>query len=86
VLMFTSYNPLLQTGAFPLELAAGWLARRISFICGHSQNSLIWGHTLKKRFGEFHLRAHSEFFDYLIEQWLENKEIPVVLWSYSNLT
>jgi hypothetical protein len=35
---------------------------------------------LKNRFGEFHLLAH-EFFDYFVEQWLENEEIPVVLWS-----
>jgi hypothetical protein len=35
----------------------------------------------KNRFGEFHLPAHNEFFDYFVEQWLENEEIPVVLWS-----
>jgi hypothetical protein len=36
---------------------------------------------LKNRFGEFHLQAHNEFFEYFAEQWLENEEIPVVLWS-----
>jgi hypothetical protein len=36
---------------------------------------------LKKGFGEFHLRAHKEFLDYFVEQWLENEEIPVVVWS-----
>jgi hypothetical protein len=33
----------------------------------------------------FHLRAHNEFFNYFVKQWLENQEIPVVLWSYINL-
>jgi hypothetical protein len=41
---------------------------------GHSQNNFICGHMLKNRFGEFHLLAHNEFFDYLIEQF-ENEEI-----------
>jgi hypothetical protein len=36
---------------------------------------------LKNRFEEFHLRAHNEFFDYFVEQWLEKEEVPVVLWS-----
>jgi hypothetical protein len=36
---------------------------------------------LKNRFGEFHLQAHNGFFDYFVEQWLENEEIPRVLWS-----
>jgi hypothetical protein len=36
---------------------------------------------LKNRFGEFNSRPHNEFFDYYFEQWLENEEIPVVLWS-----
>jgi hypothetical protein len=36
---------------------------------------------LKNRFEEFHLRAHNEFFDYVVEQWLEKEEIPVVVWS-----
>jgi hypothetical protein len=40
----------------------------------------------EKQFGEFHLRAHNEFFGYFVEQWLENEEIPVVLWSCTNLT
>jgi hypothetical protein len=31
----------------------------------------------ENRFEEFHLRAHNEFFDYFVEQWLENEEIPV---------
>jgi hypothetical protein len=53
----------------------------IRFICGHSENSLIYRHMLKNRFGEFHLPAHNEFFDYFVEQWLENKEIPDGLWS-----
>jgi hypothetical protein len=30
---------------------------------------------------EFNLWAHKEFFGYFVEQWLENEEIPVVLWS-----
>jgi hypothetical protein len=33
---------------------------------------------LKNRFGEFHLRAHNEFFKYFVEQRLENEEIPIV--------
>jgi hypothetical protein len=35
---------------------------------------------LKNRFGEFHLRAHNVF-DCFVEQWLENEEIAIVLWS-----
>jgi hypothetical protein len=41
---------------------------------------------LKNRIGELHLRAHNELFDYFVEQWLENEEIPVVLCSHINLT
>jgi hypothetical protein len=41
---------------------------------------------LKNRFEEFHLRARNEIFNYFVEQWLENEEIPVVLWSYIHLT
>jgi hypothetical protein len=41
---------------------------------------------LKNRFGEFRMRAHNEFFDHIVEQWLDNEEIPVVLCSYINLT
>jgi hypothetical protein len=33
----------------------------------------------------FHLREHKDFFDCVIDQWLENAEIPIVLWSYINL-
>jgi hypothetical protein len=39
------------------------------------------GHMLKNRFGVFNLRAHNEFLDYFVEQWLENEDIPDVLWS-----
>jgi hypothetical protein len=41
---------------------------------------------LKNRFGEFYLRAHNELFDYVVEEWFENEELPVVLWSCINLT
>jgi hypothetical protein len=41
---------------------------------------------LKNRFGEFHLRAYNEFFDYFVEHWLENEEIPIFLWSYISLS
>jgi hypothetical protein len=41
---------------------------------------------LENKFGKFHLRAYNEFFDNFIERWLENEEIPVVFWSYINLT
>jgi hypothetical protein len=34
---------------------------------------------------QFHLWARNEFFDCFVEQWLENKEIPVVIWSYANV-
>jgi hypothetical protein len=41
---------------------------------------------LENRFGDFNLRAHNEFFNYFVEQWLENEENPAVLWSYFKLT
>jgi hypothetical protein len=34
-----------------------------------------------KQVWRVNLREHNEFFDYFVEQWLENEEIPVVLWS-----
>jgi hypothetical protein len=40
---------------------------------------------LKNRFWELPLLAHNVFFDYFVEQWFENEEISVVLWSYVNL-
>jgi hypothetical protein len=45
---------------------------RIRFNCGHM---------LKKQVCRVSFAAHNEFFDHFVEQWLENEEIPVVLWT-----
>jgi hypothetical protein len=55
-----------------------------------SAHSILFDKTLGKRLigiaDTFYLRVHNEFFGYFVEQWLENEEIPVVLWSCINLT